>query len=97
MSKITSTLWDRQTTINGVSVERLKEKFIAENGYLDRVIIAYDGVISRIQWVNSNEFNDDEKEFMQTLINEGIDEKQAIADTWLLKIHNEEQTAMEKI
>lgn len=96
MSTATSFLWDKISPINGVGIERLKEKFTGEDGTTDRVLIAYDGVISRIQRVNDQEFTADEKAHMQNLIQNGVDRNQAIADTWLLKVQNEERAAQEQ-
>ena len=69
MPEMTVFLWDKKTPINGVAPERLTEKFTKENGNTDRVLIAYDGVISRIQRVDTSMFNDEEKQHVLDLVN----------------------------
>ena len=80
MQEMTVFLWDKESPINGVAPERLREKFTAENGNADRVLIAYGGAISRIQRADTEQFDDGEKQHVQELISQGVDEKQAIAN-----------------
>ena len=97
MQKITVFLWDKVSSINGVTAQRLREKFTAQNGNADRVLIAYDGVVSRIHWLEDiNQFDDAEKHHMQELIAQGADKKQAIADTWVLRLQREEREGLEQ-
>ena len=97
MQKMTVFLWDKVSSINGVTAERLREKFTAENGNDDRVLIAYDGVLSRIQRIeDTDQFDDAERQNVQELITQGVDEKQAIADTWVLKLQREEREGLEQ-
>jgi|GEM_PF-4019319 len=86
-------LWDKITPINGVCVERLVEKFTKENGNTDRVLFAYDGTIGRIQYVDEDQFNNDEKANVAALVSGGTDYKQAISNSWALKVKREEDEA----
>ena len=86
-------LWDKKMSINGISPERLSEKFIAENGNDDRVLFADDGVVSRIQRVDEDQFNEPEKANVEALTKKKVKRNQAIADTWKLKLQREETEA----
>lgn len=96
MAEATVYLWDKKSGINGVGVARLKEKFTAENGSDDRVLIAYDGVVSRIQYVDESMFNEEERANVAELTSGGMEFMQAVADTWVLRLRREEREADER-
>lgn len=94
---ITAQIWDKVSPINGRDAVFLSEHFTKSNGDDDRVLIAYDGIVSRIQFVNDTEFATDEKAHMQSLINGGLSAEQAIAETWAEKARAEYEDGLHQV